>query len=191
MLTAAAVKLPGPLGQGKQQLAVRFCCCTSQPPRSRAFRASAQTRRDRWGSPRGHRHGSTLPVGRRPLCFMEVRVRGTNVQQDGHHRAPRAPGSCATSSQCPAVCRQRPGGIPGPAHRSSTGAAQHPAPVGHPSLLSPRPPGRGVGPCGAPTSAGVAGTSGCLLKAGQTHACVAFGASFQLVLIMCLNVQRE
>lgn len=117
MLTAAAVKLPGPLGQGKQQLAVRFCCCTSQPPRSRAFRASAQTRRDRWGSPRGHRHGSTLPVGRRPLCFVEVRVRGMNVQQDGHHRAPRAPGSCATSSQCPAVCRQRPGGIPGPAHR--------------------------------------------------------------------------
>ncbi|EOA94340.1 hypothetical protein Anapl_11331 [Anas platyrhynchos] len=90
-----------------------------------------------------------------------------------------------TSSRCPGVHRQRPGKIPGPAHRSLTGASLGPALAALP-LATRQRHGATWGPILSRCSQHI-----WLPAEGQTHACVAFPASFQLVLIMCLNMQRE
>lgn len=143
------------------------------------------------GQPVGTQAQQHVTSGKETLVFCGGESAGNERAAGRPPQGSRALGSCTTSSRCPGVHRQRAGKIPGPTHRSLTGAPQRPAPLGQPSLLSPWPAGSGTGPRGAPTSANVPSTSGCLLKAGQTQACVAFPVSFQLVLIMCLNVQRE
>lgn len=137
------------------------------------------------GQPVGTRARQHITFGKETLVLCGGESAGNERAAGWPPQGSRALGSCTTLSRCPGVHRQRPGKIPGPAHRSLTGASLGPALAALP-LATRQRQGATWGPILSRCSQHI-----WLPAEGQTHACVAFPASFQLVLIMCLNMQRE